>query len=61
MVPVDGVMTLDLEGMFDVLHSLKAPLIIPMHYFSMFTLERFLERARQEWDVEMAAVPSLVV
>ena len=61
MVPVDGVMTLDLEGMFDVLHSLKAPLIIPMHYFSMFTLERFLERARQEWDVETAAVPSLVV
>ena len=61
MVPVDGTMTLDLEGMFEVIHSLKAPLVIPMHYFSMFTLERFLERARREWDVEMAEVPSLVV
>jgi L-ascorbate metabolism protein UlaG (beta-lactamase superfamily) len=61
MAPVDGNMTLDLEGMFEVLHSLKAPLIIPMHYFSMFTLGRFLDRARQEWDVEMAEVPSLVV
>ncbi len=61
MAPVDGNMTLDLEGMFEVLHALKAPLVIPMHYFSAYTLERFLARARQEWDVEIAEVPSLVV
>ncbi len=61
MAPVDGTLTLDLEGMIEVLHSLKASLIIPMHYFSVFTLERFLQRARQDWDVEMAEVPSLVV
>jgi len=61
MAPVDGNMTLDLEGMFEVLHALKAPLIIPMHYFSAFTLERFLTRARQDWDVEVAEIPSLVV
>ena len=61
MAPVDGNMTLDLEGMFEVLHALKAPLIIPMHYFSAFTLARFLDRARQEWDVEIAEIPSLVM
>jgi len=61
LVPVDGNFTLDLDGMFEVLHLLKAPLIIPMHYFSAYTLERFLQRARQDWDVEMAEVPSLVV
>jgi L-ascorbate metabolism protein UlaG (beta-lactamase superfamily) len=61
MAPVDGNMTLDLEGMFEVLHALKAPLIIPMHYFSAFTLERFLARARQDWDVEIAEIPSLVI
>jgi L-ascorbate metabolism protein UlaG (beta-lactamase superfamily) len=61
MAPVDGNMTLDLEGMFEVLHALKAPLIIPMHYFSAITLGRFLDRARQEWDVEIAEIPSLVV
>ncbi len=61
MAPVDGNMTLDLEGMFEVLHALKAPLIIPMHYFSAFTLARFLDRARQEWDVEIAETPSLVM
>jgi L-ascorbate metabolism protein UlaG (beta-lactamase superfamily) len=61
MAPVDGNMTLDLEGMFEVLHALKAPLVIPMHYFSAFTLERYLTRARQDWDVEIAEIPSLVV
>jgi len=43
-----------------VLHALKAPLMIPMHYFSAYTLERFLQRVRQEWEVEVAEVPSLV-
>lgn len=60
-VPVDGSYTLDLEGMIEVVKSLKAPLMVPMHYFSAYTLDRFLSRVRQEWDVEMAEVPSFVV
>jgi L-ascorbate metabolism protein UlaG (beta-lactamase superfamily) len=60
-VPVDGNMTLDLEGMMEVLQALKAPLMIPMHFFSTYTLHRFLERARQSWTVEMSEIPSLVV
>ena len=60
-VPVDGNMTLDLEGMIEVLQALKAPLMIPMHFFSTYTLHRFLERARQNWPVEMSEIPSLVV
>jgi L-ascorbate metabolism protein UlaG (beta-lactamase superfamily) len=61
MVPVDGGATLDLDGMVEVLHALKAPLMIPMHYFSTFTLDRFLQRVRQEWDVDRAEVPSTLV
>lgn len=60
-VPVDGSYTLDLEGTIEVLKSLKAPLMVPMHYFSAYTLDRFLSRIRQEWDVEIAAVPSVIV
>jgi L-ascorbate metabolism protein UlaG (beta-lactamase superfamily) len=60
LVPVDGSYTLDLEGMVEVLHALKAPLMIPMHYFSAYTLDRFLQRVRQEWDVDVADIPSLV-
>src|SRR5438552_16157482 len=47
LAPVDGTYTLALEGMMDVLQALKAPLMIPMHYFSAVTLQRFLDRAKQ--------------
>lgn len=61
-VPVDGTMTLDAEGMMEVLESLKAPLMIPMHYFSVYTLHRFLDRARdRKWQVETSAVPSTLI
>jgi L-ascorbate metabolism protein UlaG (beta-lactamase superfamily) len=61
MVPVDGGATLDLEGMFEVLTSLKASLMIPMHYFSAYTLNRFLSRAKEQWDVEFNDTPSLLL
>jgi hypothetical protein len=54
-------MTLDLEGMMNVLTSIKPQLMIPMHYFGRYTLERFLSRAKEQWDVEIAEVPSLVI
>lgn len=61
MVPVDGGATLDLEGMMEVLEALKAPLMIPMHFFSTYTLQRFLSALGQKYDVEMANLPSTVV
>jgi L-ascorbate metabolism protein UlaG (beta-lactamase superfamily) len=61
-VPVDGTLTLDTDGMIEVLEGLKAQLMIPMHFFSSYTLHRFLDRIRShKWDVEMAPVPSAVV
>ena len=61
MAPVDGTFTLDLDGMIEVLTALKAQLIIPMHFFGYTTIERFVERAQQQWPVEKAEVPTLVV
>jgi L-ascorbate metabolism protein UlaG (beta-lactamase superfamily) len=61
MVPVDGTYTHDVEGMMEVLTALKAPLMIPMHFFGGYTLDRFLDRARKQWDVETAEIPSIVV
>jgi len=61
LAPADGTYTLDLDGMMEVLHALKAPLMIPMHYFSAFTLERFLDRVRQSWEVEVNETPSIVL
>jgi L-ascorbate metabolism protein UlaG (beta-lactamase superfamily) len=61
MAAVDGNMTLDLDGMVEVLHSLKAPLVIPMHYFSSFTLRGFLDRMRSDFEVESSPIPSVVI
>jgi L-ascorbate metabolism protein UlaG (beta-lactamase superfamily) len=62
MVPVDGGVTLDLDGMAEVLAALKAPLMIPMHYFSTYTLRRFLDvLAGKSYEVEMSEMPSVVV
>jgi hypothetical protein len=32
-----------------------------MHYFGAYTLNRFLARVQQDWDVEMAETPSFVL
>jgi L-ascorbate metabolism protein UlaG (beta-lactamase superfamily) len=61
LVPVDGSFTLDVQGMMEVLKALRAPLMIPMHYFSSYTLERFLHEARPHFEVEMSEVPTTVV
>src|ERR1700738_4726185 len=61
LVPVDGGFTMDLEGMVEVVQAMKAPLMVPMHYFSTFTLRRFLERVNRQYEVELAETPSFVV
>jgi L-ascorbate metabolism protein UlaG (beta-lactamase superfamily) len=61
LVPVDGTYTLDLEGMVEVVQGMKAQLVIPMHYFGSFSLNRFLDRMKQSFDVERADTPSVVL
>jgi L-ascorbate metabolism protein UlaG (beta-lactamase superfamily) len=61
LVPVDGSYTLDLDGMVEVLKAIKAPLMIPMHYFSPYTLERFLTRVRDSFEIEQAVMSATVV
>ncbi len=61
LAPVDGSYTLDTPGMIEVLKGLKAPLIIPMHYFSSFTLGRFLDVARADFEIETSPVSSITV
>jgi L-ascorbate metabolism protein UlaG (beta-lactamase superfamily) len=61
LVPVDGSWTLDLEGSMEVLKALNAHLMIPMHFFGRSTLNRFLDRARGEWAVEVSDGSSVTV
>ena len=61
LVPVDGGYTLDLDGMAEVLKALKARLMIPMHMFSAYGLDRFLRRVRQDFDVVEHPVPTIAI
>lgn len=62
MVPVDGGVTLDYDGMIEVLQALKAPLMIPMHFFSTYSLRRFLDKlGEKEFLVEYNDTGSTVV
>src|SRR5580704_5869126 len=61
LVPVDGAFTMDMDGMVEVVRSIKAPLMVPMHFFSTFTLNEFLDRLGPAYDIEYAEVPSVVV
>ncbi|RZI39247.1 hypothetical protein EGT07_29955, partial [Herbaspirillum sp. HC18] len=61
MVPVDGSYTMDTAGMVEVVKALRARLILPMHYFNSYTLDRFLDRVRGDFPVETAENPVMVV
>jgi L-ascorbate metabolism protein UlaG (beta-lactamase superfamily) len=61
LAPVDGQFTLDLDGMIEVLTALNPPVIIPMHFFDPYTLDRFVRRAQEKWPVEVANIPRIVI
>jgi L-ascorbate metabolism protein UlaG (beta-lactamase superfamily) len=61
LVPVDGAYTMDVAGMVEVVTALRARLIIPMHYFNQFTLNRFLERSKGEFPVEYSQSSTIVL
>jgi L-ascorbate metabolism protein UlaG (beta-lactamase superfamily) len=61
LFPVDGGVTLDIEGMAEVLTSLKAPVMIPMHYFSTFTLNRLLSHMQEKYAIDINGSPSILI
>jgi L-ascorbate metabolism protein UlaG (beta-lactamase superfamily) len=61
MVAVDGSYTMDVAGVVETLRTLRARLILPMHYFDTYTLTRFLDRIRNDFPVEMGKESTIVV
>ena len=52
---------LDVMGVVETLRTLRARLILPMHYLDAFTLSLFLDRIRNDIPVEMGQEPTVVV
>jgi len=61
MVPVDGGMTMPLGEIMQVVDRLKSSIVIPMHWFSGFSLEAFLLDMSERFDVQIVNGPSIEV
>jgi len=61
LTPVDGSWTLDHPGMMEVLKTMNPRYIVPMHYFTEFTLGRFLTAAGDAYPVKRMEVPTIVL
>lgn len=61
LVPVDGSFTLNTDGMVEVLKQIDAPVAIPMHMFGEATLQRFLEKMGQIYEVQRKASASIAL
>ena len=60
-VPVDGTMTLDLDGMMEVLHGAQGAADDPDALLQHLHASPLPRPSRENWKVEMSEIPSLVV
>ena len=61
MVPVDGGYTMALDTMIDVVDRVKSSIIIPMHWFSGYSLNAFIEGVSDRFLIDRRAGPEMVV
>ncbi|WP_188791696.1 MBL fold metallo-hydrolase [Salipiger pallidus] len=61
MVPVDGGYTMALDAMVRVVERLRSSIILPMHWFSGHSLERFLADVSDPFAVQRLDGPELTV
>ncbi|HRE20579.1 MAG TPA: MBL fold metallo-hydrolase [Rhabdaerophilum sp.] len=61
MAAVDGSWTLDLDGIEEVIRQLDPKVVIPMHFITSTSLERFLSRMRGKHPIEQKGGNSIVV
>ena len=61
LVPVDGGYTLNQADMIEVLQQIGPKIAIPMHIFSQMTLERFLSRAEEHYQIRQSDKPRIVL
>ncbi len=61
MAAVDGGMTLPTETMVRIMKRLKSSVVIPMHWFGRGTLESFVQKMSDEFDVRWSRDSELVV
>ena len=61
IAPVDGAYTLGQHDMLEVLRQIKAPLTIPMHFFSPRVLEHFLNLIAGQYPIRKVESPNVTL
>jgi L-ascorbate metabolism protein UlaG (beta-lactamase superfamily) len=59
LVPADGSYTMAQELMVEVIEQIHPAVVIPMHYFSAFTLARFLDLMREHYEIVVREEPTV--
>jgi len=60
-MPVDGNYTMSLAGMIELAGQLRSSMVIPMHFFSTFTLQRFMSGMADKFAIDVREGNSLTV
>jgi len=53
MIPVDGSYTLSIEGMSELARQFRSSAILPMHWFSGYSLRRFIQNVQTSFEVDI--------
>ena len=61
MAPVDGGYTMSLPEMISVVKRLKSSIVIPMHWFSTFSLDQFVAGMADEFAIDIPGGSSIEV
>ncbi|MGR3793948.1 MBL fold metallo-hydrolase [Vannielia sp. SX4] len=61
MAPVDGGMTVDIATMQSIVSRLRSSIVLPMHWFSGYSLEQFLEGMAGEFVIDWRVDSSFTV
>ncbi|KCV80910.1 beta-lactamase fold-like Zn-dependent hydrolase [Actibacterium atlanticum] len=61
LAPVDGGRTLDLPSMINVIKRLRSSVVIPMHWFSDYSLDIFLTDIEAEFSVQRAGINDITL
>lgn len=60
MIAVDGTVTLTQEGAVEVIEQIKPKVVIPMHFFSEVTLERFVALFAERYPAKRSESPTAI-
>ena len=61
LVPADGSYTMAHDAMVEVIEQIRPAVVIPMHYFSVYTLSGFLDLMRERYEVVIKDEPTITL